>query len=269
MALALATLIRRTVARVWVLGAVLAGLLAAFQLALVAVAASLASTGGFERLAGLAPAFIQQAFGPALTTFGGMATLGFFEPLIVILVVTYAIHVASEPAGDVESGLVDLMLARPLPRHLLLTRSLIVMTGSTVVLPLAMGLSLWAGLSWLAPADQRWPDLRVVMMLMANLAAVAWCFGGVALAAAAFSRRRGSATTIVAVGCVAMYLAETVGEAWPARAGWASWLSPFHRFHGAAIIAGDAHSASDFTILLTIGAAGVALAYWQYQRRDV
>ena len=58
-----------------------------------------------------------------------MASLGFFEPLIVMLVVQFAIFLATEPAGDVETGLVDLVLARPVPRHWLVTRSLIAMTG--------------------------------------------------------------------------------------------------------------------------------------------
>lgn len=38
----------------------------------------------------------------------------------------FASYVAAKPAGDVELGLVDLVLARPVPRHRLVTRSLIV-----------------------------------------------------------------------------------------------------------------------------------------------
>ena len=56
-----------------------------------------------------------------------------------MLVVQFAVYLAVEPAGDVESRLVDLLLARPLPRHYLLTRSLVVMTGAALVLPLSHG----------------------------------------------------------------------------------------------------------------------------------
>jgi len=262
------TLLRRTVERVTLLLIVLTALLAAFQVALVATGASLADGGGFERLAGLAPAFVQQAFGPALTSFGGLTALGFFEPLIVMLAVQFAIYVATEPAGDVEAGLVDLILARPVPRHLLVTRSLVVMAGAAIVLPLAMGASLWVSLWLLAPPDARWPEARVVILLMSHLAAVSWCFGGAALAAAAWARRRGAAQVLVGVSAVALYLLEVVGEAW-ARAAWVARLSPFHHFHGGDILAGHTNPARDLTILVLIAAVGVVLAYWQFHRRDV
>ena len=103
---------------------------------------------------------------------------------------------------------------------------------------------------------------------MFHLAAVGWCFGGAALAAGAWSRRRGSAQTLVGVGAVALYLLEVVGEAWP-RAAWVSRLSPFHHFHGSGILLDTTSPARDLTILCTIGAIGVALAYWQFNRRDV
>ena len=51
--------------------------------------------------------------------------------------------------------------------------------------------------------------------------------------------------------------------------GWASWVSPFHRFHGAGILAGVTKPSRDLTTLIGLGAIGVALAYWQFQRRDV
>ena len=82
--------------------------------------------GSFDRLAMMLPAFAQRGFGPALTSFAGMATVGFFEPLIVMLVAQFAIYLATEPAGDVETGLVDLVLARPiaapLARHAIADR---------------------------------------------------------------------------------------------------------------------------------------------------
>jgi ABC-2 type transport system permease protein len=262
------TLIRRTLGRVAVLLSVLAALLAVFQAAIVAVASSLQESHGFERIAGLLPSFIQQGFGPALTSFAGMAGLGFFEPLIVMLVVQFAIYLATEPAGDVEARLVDLTLARPLPRHDLITRSLIVMTIATAGLSATMVAGLYISLWLLAPPGAVWPSTHVVFLLMAHLAAVGWCFGGAALAAAAWSRRRGAAQALVGVGAVALYLAEVVGEAWT-RAAWASRLSPFHYFHGSGILSGLTHPAHDLTVLGVVGVSGVMLAYWQFNRRDV
>jgi hypothetical protein len=262
------TLLRRTVERVRTLLVVLIALLAAFEVALVATAVSFDESKSFDHLAGLIPSFLQHAFGPALASFAGMTSLGFFEPLIVMLVVQFAIFLATEPAGDVESGIVDLVLARPVPRHWLVTRSLVAMTGVSILLPATMGAFLWISLRLLAPPEADWPESRVVTLLMAHLGAVAWCFGGAALAAAGWARRRGSAQTLVGVTAVSLYLVEVVAEGWP-RIAWTARLSPFHHFHGAGILAGETDPARDLSILVALGLVGVILGYWQFGKRDV
>jgi len=64
----------------------------------------------------------------------------------------------AEPAAEIEGGLVDTIAARPLPRHWLVTRTLVVMAIGTVALMIAMGTatSLASG-SWRrrAPAGPR------------------------------------------------------------------------------------------------------------------
>ncbi len=265
---ALWTLIRRTLGRSAGVLIAVAVLLALFQLALVAVAAALSASGSFSQLERLVPAFVVMVMGPALTSFAGMTALSYFEPLIVMLLVQMAIYLAVEPAGDVESGLVDLMLARPLPRQVLVTRSLVVMTGAVILLPGVMAISLWASLPVFAPAGEPWPRLPDILRLMAHLSAVSWCFGGLALAAGAWARRRGQAQSAVGVAAVAFYLMEFVGEAWP-KQNWLAQLSPFHHYHASSILARQTHPFTDLTILITIGAIGVVTAYWQFQRRDI
>jgi hypothetical protein len=262
------TLIGRTVRRTWLLFSVLAVLLVAFQVAIVAYASSLESSGGFENIAALIPSFLPDAFGEMLTSFRGMAALGFFEPLIVMLVVQFAIYLAAEPAGDVESGLVDLVLARPVPRHWLITRSLIVMTGASVLLPLIMGISMWASLWAFAPSSSPWPETSVTIQLMANFAAVTWCFGAAALAVAAAARRRSTAHSAVAVAAVGLYMFEVITGIW-SRYWSLGFIGPFRYFRGAAILRGTSKPSIEFTVLLLAGAIGVVLAYWRFQKRDV
>jgi hypothetical protein len=103
---------------------------------------------------------------------------------------------------------------------------------------------------------------------MAHLMAVTWCFAGAGLAAAAWARRRGAAMAAVGVAAVALYLLDFVGDAW-ADARWLAWLSPFHAFHGARILAGNTDVLRDLGVLAGLGAIGVALAYWRFARRDV
>ena len=128
----------RSLGRVKILSAALALVLVALQLSIIAAAATFVDSGGFERLAQVVPAFVLQTMGPALTSFRGMVLFAYFDPLIVMLIVQFAIYLATEPAGDVESNLVDLVLARPVPRHLIVTRSLLVMTIGTGLMSGAM-----------------------------------------------------------------------------------------------------------------------------------
>ena len=121
-------LLWRAAERIRLLFAVVTAILVLFQITLVAVAASF-DADHFERLGAVTPPFMQRAFGAALASFAGMSALGFFEPLVIMLLVQFAIYSATEPAGDVDSRLVDLIVARPVPRHWLITRSLVVHDG--------------------------------------------------------------------------------------------------------------------------------------------
>ena len=262
------TLVGRSLRRIAPLWVGLAVVLAAFQIALVAVAASYEEAGSFDRLAMVLPAFARGSFGTALSSFAGMTTIGYFETLVITLVAQFAIYVATEPAGEIEGGLVDLVLARPLPRHWLVTRTLLVMATSTLALALTMGTATWLGLHALAPPGSRWPQPRIVLTLIAHLVMVAWCFGAPALAAAAWARRRAWAQGSVGLAAIALYLIDFIGTFWaPLRR--FGRFSPFYYYQGSAILEGSAHTVFNLTILGTVIVAASALAYWQFGRRDL
>jgi ABC-2 type transport system permease protein len=242
--------------------------LSAFQLAIVATASSIAGDGNAGGLARLVPAFLQPSLGMALLSFAGMTTIGYFDAIIVMIVVVFAIHLAAEPAGDVEAGLVDLILARPLPRAWIVTRSLAVMMSSVVALVLVMSVALWAGLSWIAPHQAGWPESRVVANMAAHLMLVAWGFGAWSVAASAWARRRGTAVAVVAIVGVALYLLDFVGSLWRPVARLAM-VSPFHYFHGGEILAGTADTTHDIVVLGSIALAGFAVSYWRFAKRDL
>jgi hypothetical protein len=246
----------------------LTALLAVSQLALIAAAAELSLQGNFERLAQLIPAFALQAFGTAFTTFDGMVTLAYFEPLLVMLVVQFAIHVAAEPASDVERSIVDIVLARPLARHWIVTRSFAVMLGSTLVLTGGLTAATWAGLWWLAPAGAQWPSPGVIVRMALYMTAIAVCFGAATLAASGWARRRGTAQGTVAVAAIGAYLLELVGMLWAPLRGTAQ-ISPFHYFRGAAILSGTADPWRDFSVFGSLTLMAMVVAYWRYQRRDL
>jgi ABC-2 type transport system permease protein len=203
-----------------------------------------------------------------LTSFAGMTTLAYWDPPIRLLMVQFAIYVASEPAADVEAGLVDLLLARPLPRRFIIGRSLLLMTVLLALLVGAMGATTWVGLWLWAPAGVPWPEGDVVLLLMIHLGALSWCFGCIALAAAATVRRRASAIGLVSLISVTLFLLDVLAEFSP-RFERFGWLTPFHYFHGSTLLRGAADSALDLTVFGAVGAIAVVCAFWQFNRRDL
>lgn len=265
------TLVRRSFSRVVWPCAALGTILMALQVVIVAVAASFESSRSFDRLVALVPGFVTRSFASSLLTlasFRALAIAGYFHPVVVLIVTQFAIILASEPAGEIESGLVDLVLARPIPRHKLVTRSVLVVATGTIALACAMAAATAIGLTLLAPPGASRPTAWTVLALSAELLMLAWCFGAAALAAAAFARRRATAITLVGLLAVGLYLLEFLGALWEPVAPFAR-ISPFHYYAGMSILVGRADVSRDLTVLGGLAAAGVAVAYWQFARRDL
>jgi ABC-2 type transport system permease protein len=261
-------MINRSFARVSWMFAAVAGFLAVSQMLFTAVAASVSRSGEFERLSSLVPEFLQSALAPALTSFAAMTTVLYFDVLIVMLVVHWAVYVATEPAGDIETGLVDLVLARPLPRHRVVTRTIVLAAGTTVLLTATMGAASIAALALFAPAGAAWPSPRLLATMIAHLTLVAWCFAAAALAACGWARRRAAVLATVALSAAALYLLDLLAGWWPPLRA-AAYVSPFYYFHGGEIISGAANVARNLTVLASASAAASGLAYWQFARRDL
>jgi len=261
-------LVLRSLGRVRILSTALAVILIALQLAIIAAARSFMEGDVFQRLSQLAPAFVVQIMGPALTSFSGLVMFAYVDPLIVMLAVVFAIYLASEPAGEVESNLVDLVMARPLPRRVIVSRSFVVMAIGTLLMSGAMQAATWVGLWWMAPPAALWPMPRTVFSLSAHLTLVAWCFGCIALAASGWARRRGAVVAAVGVVAIAAYLVEILEPLWaPARE--VAFISPFHYYRAARIIAGTAPDSKNLAVLGSVALAALLLAYWRHQRRDL
>ncbi len=261
-------LVLRSLGRVTVLSASLAVVLGALQLSIIAAAATFVDGGSFERLAQVVPSFVVQAMGPALTSFRGMVLFAYFDPLILMLLVQFSIYLATEPAGEVESNLIDLLLARPIPRHVIVTRTFLVMAIGTVLMCGAMLTTTWAGLWWMAPRNVQWPDARTALSLSAHMTLIAWCFGCVALAASGWARRRGAVVGGIGVFAITAYLTELLETIWaPARE--LARFSPFHYYAATGILAGTAQESRNLAVLGLTALAALILAYWSYQRRDL
>ena len=264
-------LLRRSasMARYVLLGA--SALLCGFQIVIVGQAAAIERTQGFSRMADLLPGFLQRGLGSKamlLATFKGTVSFGYFHPLVCVIVALVAMYVTTEPAHEVESGLVDLELARALPRRALLTRSLLLAAASVAACVLLMGVGTSLGIRIFAAGNLDVPPPGVRVRLMINLAALGMCFGGFGLLVGARARRWTTAFTIVVLTAVLCYLIDFLAIGWrPMRA--IVWISPFHYYPALSIVAGDAASGRDVAVLLSAAAIFSAGAYWSFQRRDL
>jgi ABC-type transport system involved in multi-copper enzyme maturation permease subunit len=264
-------LVRRSLARqrpVFLsVGAVLTG----FQVMLVVIASTLQTARSFTLLSAMMPMGAQQAFGPSvfmLASFAGLTTFGYFHPVVVLAVTLVGAFAATEPAGEVEWGLFDLELARPVPRRDVLTRSLIVSFGVTAFVGCAMMAGTFAGLAALAPAGSAWPRFPRVLDLVAHLVALAWVFAAAGLVASGLAKRRGAAFGGVAVIVVSLYLLNFIADAWDKVAPLRPYL-PFHYFPGFEVATGTAATARDLGVLAAVVAVLVAAAYWRFEKRDL
>jgi ABC-2 type transport system permease protein len=254
--------------------AMLAGMaivLGGFQFLLTQVASYLLRSGGFSLMPSLIPDFLQQMAGPsmlAIMSFQGVVAFGYFHPIVIVSHLGLAIAICTEPAAEVETRFADLTLARPIARHQLVTRTVIVLAAVEAVVASVMVAATAIGLACCTPANAPRPALTTIAALAVSLVAVAVCWGGIAAAIASGARRRATASGIAAMTALAAYLLDYLGRIWnPARR--LSALSPFHYFEPTALVSGAPLKVGDLAVLAAIAAAAFAVAYAVFSRRDV
>ncbi len=264
-------LVRHSLRRIRGLLAGLAAILFAFQLLLIEVAAYLTRQNAFGQLSALIPDFVRSAAGPsalAFMSFGGIVGLGYFDPAILAALLSLTIAIATEPAAEIELRFVDLTLARPLARLDLVTRTVMVLVVATTGVLAVMVAGTSTGLACCTPAGVVRPSIGVLVSLALSLAALMACFGGIALALAAASRRRAVAAGIAGAVAFAAYLLDYLGRAWePARS--ISAISPFHYFEPMTIVMGGSISGRNLGILFAIAMIGTTLGFFAFSRRDM
>ena len=249
-----------------------AGLLVAgFQLVLILQANSIQASKSFAQMAGLVPSFVRDILGPSfvtLLTFRGIVCLGYSHPVVMGALVSVAVTLSTIPVMEIETGFIDLVLARAVARHWIVTRSILVALISIIYLLAMMALGTWIGLSNYAAKDADWPSLGLVGSLAINLGFLMFCWAAIAMAIGCACRRRGSAGAIAGLLALTAYLTDYIGRAWkPAES--ISWLSPFRYYTPFELVMGSALPAKNLVVLGGIATAAFALAYLLYSRRDI
>ena len=182
--------------------------------------------------------------------------------------VSLSIATATEFAAEVETRFVDLTLARPVSRTAVIVRTLIVWCVATSVVLAAMAAGTATGLACCTPALAPRPPAPLIASLVASLAAVMFCWVGVALALASFAKRRATAFGAAGILALGTYLLDYLGRVWE-TAQFASRFSPFHFFEPMSLVSGEHLKLADVGALTTIGAIGIVTALVRFNARDL
>lgn len=239
----------------------------AFQFFMIAAARSLEESGGFSELRALMPDFLQRMTNMAAASFQGIVLFGYSHPAVLVCLIALAVTIGTEPAAEIESKFVDLVMARPVRRAAVVNRTLVVLIAATVGAVGCMVAATTIGLRLLAPSLPG-PEPRVILSLAVNLALVVVAWGAIALMLAAFSKRRATAAAACGLLAFATFVLDYVGRFWQAVSG-ISRISPFHYFSPFEMIGGRPLSLVDVAVLLAIIGSGSVIAHVVYARRDL
>ena len=245
--------------------------LAVFQVFLVIVAKSIQASNAFGEMSALIPSFARDLLGPAMTSFlsfKGIVCLGYFHLVVMSSLVGLSISLATMPTSEIETGFIDLVLSRPLARHWIITRTILITAFSIAAIVMLMMAGTWMGLQMLAPRTVEWPSRYLLLSLVTNLALLLLCWGGVAAAIGSASRRRGVAGAFAGLLALAAFLLDYVARAWqPAQS--AGWFSPFRYYGAFELLMGNPLPSKNLLVLSGIAVAGFLAAYVIFSGRDI
>ncbi|HEX6465629.1 MAG TPA: ABC transporter permease subunit [Vicinamibacterales bacterium] len=264
-------LFKRSLAQARYLLIAAAFLLTGVQIVIVGQASQVERTQSFGRLAELLPGFLQRGLGTRtmlLASFKGTVSLGYFHPVVCLVVVVVAMYFTTEIAHEVESGLVDVELARAVPRYRLVVRSIVLAQLFAVAALTLMGIGTSFGARLFDADAMELPDIALRFRLLVNLLAVASCFSGYALFVSSVSKRWSTAFATASLTAVVAYLVDFLAIAWrPMQV--LEWVSPFHYYQALDVIAGEAQMTRNLVVLFAAAAVLMAAGAWQFQRRDL
>jgi ABC-type transport system involved in multi-copper enzyme maturation permease subunit len=243
-------------------------LLFGFQILLILVGRGLEQAGGFAQLENLIPDMVRQWTNIPALSFRGLVSFAYSHPVVLVSLMGMAIALGTEPAGEVESGFADLVLARRVPRGAVIHRSLLLLLTATVAGVGSMMAGTWTGLVVLAPAGTPSPEAGVIVALAVNLALAVIAWGSIALLIGSLARRRGAAAGGVALLAFAAFVIDAVGRLWAPMRG-VALFSPFHYFSPFPLIAGAPLPWRDVIVLASVAVLAAAGAHVAYARRDL
>ncbi len=239
-----------------------------FEWAIVWVAARMGMGSGFRDLLAtlLPPDMLDPILGQfGLASFGGTLSFGYQHPLSLIAAIAMVTVMATIPAHERETGLVDLILSRPLTRSRYLTGHVLLVFVAAMLPPLAL---LAGGALGLAVTEA--PETVVWSRYIpsaGSLALLLLAIGAYVLLFSTGAKRRGTAVAQAVGITLVFYWLDFMGDYWDLLET-ARYLSPFYYFDPA-VAANSGLPSRDLAVLLSVSALGTAGALLNFRKQDL
>jgi ABC-type transport system involved in multi-copper enzyme maturation permease subunit len=196
----------------------------------------------------------------------GLIAFGWSHPVAQALGAGVAEVLATRAvAGECEAGTIELTLGAPVSRstwllaHAAAGLAALALVSAAGTVATALALRLFR-LDPIAPP--------ALLRLGANHLALQAAWFGVTLALSAGSRDGGRVSGAAFLLALASYVADVIGRLW-AKAAFVLPYSLYHHFAAQDILARDAAVGRPVALLGAVAAAGIAVAWWRFERRDL
>ncbi|MBN1846059.1 MAG: ABC transporter permease subunit [Sedimentisphaerales bacterium] len=263
-------LIEKALREVWLTTLVFGAGLAGFEILLTLILPDLFSQSASMLQLKIVKTFLRALMGTQIGDMLGpemVLSLAWVHPVVLALVWGHAITLGSRlPAGEIESGTIDVLLSWPLSRpRIYLAHALVGLAAGTVVLLMALTASLSAG-RFVEPAFRTAPDMlgRIFVNLWCLYAAV----GGVTSWIAAMSSHRSRAVGVAFGLLLASFLLNFLVQFWP-PAEKIAFLSILTYYRPLQILQAGAWPLGDLLVLLGLAVIGSLAGALVFARRSI
>jgi ABC-2 type transport system permease protein len=216
----------------------------------------------------IVPSAVRSMFATQLgmVSFGGLVAFGFTHPAALVAAIGFVVVVGTVPAGERESGLLDLILSRPVPRSRYLASLVLLLVAGSLLLPLALVTGAAVGLAQVDNPDEL-PWTRY-LHAAGGFTTLLLAIGGYTLFIAAGSRRRGRAVALTVGLTVAFFWIDMMAGLWSPLER-VQWLSPFSYYDPMGAVVASGAPLEHPVVLLGIFALTTGAAFGRFRHQNL
>lgn len=244
-------------------------LLAGFEYLMCAIVSAIDIPSALQQLMKNIPPFLRETIQDQFLGGLGPASIlafGWNHPIAQALGTALAIVLASRAvAGEIESGMMEMILSEPVSRTGYLGAQVIVALVSLGSLALIGAAGTWAGMHVYGISNAA-PVSLSKLAVGYFLLQCAWY--GITLALSVMGREGGRVATTAFILALISYLLQAIGKLWQS----ASFLLPYslHTYYNPqSIFVGNELSAKSICVLAAVFVIGTSLAAVRFQKRDI